>query len=125
MELSDFITEVLVQIASGVRDAQKEEKGKGCIIVPEGLKSFDKMNYGDGVHVSNVIFDIALSVNEQEQKRKGINVLSSFIGGGLNKNTENISSTISRISFSVQMILPRSKETLHDTKEGTTTKFFP
>ena len=114
MELDKFITETLKSVIKGIKESQEFAKENGARINPHLLSSSSSKNkpytfYGkeEGARlVSEIDFDIAISSsNEQENGVKGgINVMSVNFGGNL--SDKDVKGTVSRIKFSVNVVLP-------------------
>ncbi|TXC85526.1 hypothetical protein [Paraburkholderia azotifigens] len=104
MELSEFITETLVQIQTGVRDeiAKQNALGVSGAINPV---------FGDEVHAEHlqkVEFDVAVTVTVTDKSngggKAGIKVFSIELGGELSKSAEQ--STASRVKFAIPVVPP-------------------
>ena len=117
MELSKFISETINSIIKGVSDSQKYAEENGAIVNPEvSYKDIDKTTVSyfkdkDGASkVYNVDFDISVVTSENKEKEGGasINVYSIKAGGGVTKKENN--ENISKISFSVNIVLPTNNE---------------
>ena len=118
MKLDEFISESLKSLIKGIKDSQEFAKQNGAIINPEFdnrttiEKAIEKTNVlffedRDGAIAASVIdFDIAVTASTQQgaEMGAGITVLSLNIGG--NKNEKQIEETVSRIKFSVNIVLP-------------------
>ena len=114
MELDKFITETLNSVITGIKGSQEFAKENGARINPhirfyEGVNKQPYAFYGkeEGARaISTIDFDIAVSTsNAQESGVKGgINVMSVNIGG--NSSDKDSKETISRIKFTVNVILP-------------------
>ena len=113
MQLDEFITETLKSIIKGIKDSQDFAKDNGSIVNP--LKN----RYSEGTHikvgnrdegtvVSHIEFDIAVTASTKQESgvSGGINVLSLNIGGKTSEIENN--QTISRIKFSLEVLLPSS-----------------
>lgn len=85
MELKEFISHTLTQIAEGVQDAINASEGKGYLVCPAS-NAIGKD--------CNIHFDIA--VESETEGKTGIKVIS----GGISKRSAN------RISFDLMMTLP-------------------
>lgn len=85
MELKEFISNTLTQIAEGVQEAIDNSEGKGYVVSP----AVDKIGKSCNIH-----FDIA--VESETEGKAGIKV----VGGGISKRSAN------RISFNLTMTLP-------------------
>lgn len=101
MELGEFITETLVQIQTGVRDAITRQNTLGIqgainpVFGPVGAE-----------HTQNVEFDVAVTVTDKSNGggKAGIKVFSVELGGELSKSAEQ--STASRVKFAIPVIPP-------------------
>ncbi len=117
MNLADFITETLVQIINGVKKAQEGTKESGAAINPVGLYRIHDQLAGRGYHSGEVTetveFDEAVTVEEGTIKEKG-GGLVSVVSVGAKKHTEAHRSSISRIKFSVQALLPPGETSIRN-----------
>lgn len=113
MQLDTFITETLRAIIKGVKDAQEFAQENGARVNPHiGKWDFDKStttyfgNEEGARAVSTVDFDIAVTTSSEQETggHGGINVLSLKVGGKL--TDKDISETVSRIKFSINVALP-------------------
>lgn len=115
MVLKDFIKETLTQIVSGIEETNAEIVSKSAFVVSSNIQAskdnckikatIDKSrNY----HViSDVDFDVAISTQDSEKVQGGgqIQVLS-FLNLGSNGSSENLSSSVSRVKFTIPLALP-------------------
>ena len=113
MELDKFITETLNAVVKGVKNSQDFAKENGARINPHvGKWDLDRTKFTffgkeEGARtISSIEFDVAISSsNEQENGVKGgINVMSVNFGGNL--SDKDSKETVSRIKFSVNVVLP-------------------
>lgn len=117
MDLKDFVKNTLVQIVDGVLEAEDELREKGASANPVG-GYFDQKQVGgrnwthkDGV-TETVNFDVALTNSEKEGTSGGIGVLLGSINLGAKGQTEEVVTSVTRIKFSVQILLPKGKDLL-------------
>lgn len=114
MNLQDFIQETLVQIITGVKNAQDKIGESGASINPIGLYRMHDQLGGRGYHsgavTETVEFDVAVTVTEVESTKKGAGAFISVVALGAQKQTEAHSSSVSRIKFSVPALLPPGKD---------------
>jgi hypothetical protein len=108
MDLEMFIAETLRQIVKGIKMAQEHDDCKGAQINPTG-KGWDistKKSFPVDPASRQIEFDVAVTVTEGSEKKGGIGVFTGVLGisGQANSNTAN--SSVSRIKFSVPVILP-------------------
>ena len=104
MNLDAFISESLLEVLKGIKDAQEitNKRGAGVgVINPKWGNETDHYNYE-----SEVAFDIAISATEQKSGggKAGIKVVAIELGGGGNVSIEN--SHVSRISFKLRVAFP-------------------
>jgi len=117
LNLSDFVSDTILQIAKGIEKAKEELKDTDVLIVPttyDGIVRTDIVGYQRSVQ--NVDFDLSVTINKEEKlteenKKDGnakIQVVSIFnfsLGGGI--STENYEESIdknaivNRVKFSI------------------------
>jgi hypothetical protein len=108
MDLETFIAETLRQIVRGVETAQQHNDCKGAKISPKGkmLNMSSKTCSATDPAPRQIEFDVAVTVSEGSEKKAGIGVFSGVFGVGGQANSNAANSTISRIKFTVPVILP-------------------
>ena len=115
MELKDFVSSTLVEIAEGIKEAQDKCAEIGGIINPSNLGAQDEMYFiqhkaggirDERFYISNVEFDIALSNFEDTETKGGIGVLLSAVGLGVSSRDSFNVSEVTRVRFSVPVKLP-------------------
>ena len=107
MELKNFVKATLVQIAQGVKDAQGEVREIGGSVNP--YERYD--TGGMGTHLSRgvvqtVNFDVAITASEGCTSREGIGVVVASIALGKRNESNDQSSSVSRVQFEVPLALP-------------------
>jgi len=114
MDLKDFVKNTLVQIIDGVIEAENELEKKGATVNPIG-GHFDQKQLGgrtwsfkDGI-TETVEFDVALTSSEKEGTSAGIGVLLGSINLGTKGASEESITSVTRIKFSVPILLPKGK----------------
>jgi hypothetical protein len=115
VELKDFVKNTLVQIVDGVLEAEKELSQKGATVNPIG-GYFDQAQLGgrtwsfkDGI-TESVEFDVALTNSEKEGTAAGIGVLLGSINLGAKGSSEDTVTSVTRIKFSIPVLLPKGQE---------------
>ena len=107
MDLENFVKSTLVSIIGGIKQAQQSDSG-GLIAPQVGGHSFppNGVNNDQGVVSTVVQFEVAVSAEDTKSAdaKAGIKVLSAQLGGSL--ETENKNSNISKIKFSVPLVMP-------------------
>ena len=117
MDLKDFVKETLVQISSGVKEAQDAVRQLGGYANPAARVSPKQTDQShltqieSGQNVFMIDFDVAVNVSEEseagaEAKLKVASILS--LGGGGKAGTS--STATNRISFKVPLALPVDEE---------------
>lgn len=113
MDLQQFISQTLVQIVSGVKDAQKETNDTGAKINPSIHSSEASMaKHGilsSSMHeVAHIVeFDVALTVVEGTGTKGGIGVFAGAVTLGSSGQSKAENTSVSRVKFSVPVSLPK------------------
>ena len=114
MELRDFISNTLTQLIDGISSAQEYAKTKGATVNPteKFVSDFSKMSRTEkNLHLVNVIeFDVAVTVAEDKQLKGGIGIVVPELSLGYQGKLDSQKSAISRVQFSIPMILPTQKD---------------
>lgn len=112
MDLKDFVSETLIQIITGITEAQRSTQNSGAVINPrlvgdwrEGVKH-GLLLAASGKSASVVEFDVAVAVKEEAGKRGGVGVLAGPIAFGGQGQTTSENSLSSRIRYCVTVELP-------------------
>lgn len=108
MEINEFIQQTIQQIVDGVFETNNQLSEKGAYVPSKDIR-------GDGTTVRkegdvnkgviNVDFDIAVTVNESNEKGASLSIASVLNVGG-KKETKIESQIVNRISFSLPLVLP-------------------
>lgn len=113
MNLQDFISESLQQIAMGALDAHNKLTCKGGMI-PDTSIAVDKERFryiedGDGIKrlVQEIEFDIALTISEKDEDNigGGLKIASLFHVGADSKSCTG-NETVNRVHFKLPFVLP-------------------
>jgi hypothetical protein len=123
VELKDFIKKTLCEIVEGVQEAQIANAESGAVINPplsastgsnkDVLKASRQfLDSSDNSLIEQVRFDVAVTAEEQTKMEGGFNagIQVLGIGGKAGIDTNSLSSTVSRIQFSIAVKYPPSKE---------------
>ena len=119
MDLQNFITQTLVQIAKGVEGAVTELKDSSAIVNPRNVS---------GTHIENpnvfgyldtnkkylrvvqqIEFDVAVVASKGTETKGGIGIMVGSIGLGSQGKSDAENSSHSRIKFKIPMVLPFDK----------------
>lgn len=113
MDLRDFVSETLLQIADGVKQAQAKATEIGARVNPKltgGAVHAAQHGFlaASGAPAQIVQFDVALTVKEGSGTKGGIGIFAGAVtlGSSGQSNTEN--SSVSRVKFSVPLSFPES-----------------
>ncbi len=110
MELNKFISSSIIEIITGIKNAQNHLKIEGAIIVPD--TTYRKAMDGDLQErntkepVFHIEYDLAVTTVEGSQTNRGIGVLSSLISLGAQGQTEKTNESVSRLKFEIPVIYP-------------------
>ncbi len=116
MELQQFITQSLVQIAKGVAEAQTELVGHGTLINPEIENLFPSASGTPGNSlgwakadqkspVFMVDFDVAVTALDGTSTKGGIGVVAGVFALGSQGQSSNQNTSVSRLQFKVPIKL--------------------
>ena len=116
MDLNEFVSETLTQIFTGVQAAQNRVKEAGGKISPsQTCKIYGKDRLfvhvskdGEQQPLNNIEFDVALTTVEASGSEGKAGLTVWGMGAGVSGKTETSNSTVSRIKFSVPVVLPQS-----------------
>ena len=116
MELKDFVSQTLVQIAQGVASAQETVRNLGGFVNPTAHVSggaerhFGRMP-GNNQQVFLVDFDVGITINESLGTNAEAKLqVASFIKIGAGTSTGESQQTSNQIRFNVPLALPVDPE---------------
>ncbi len=114
MELREFITETLMQIAEGIEDAQKRLKDKGSeAIINTNMTETDVGHLVTGGRrrpVELIEFDVAILASEGTEAKGGIGLtVASLLNLEAGGKSSHSTGSESRIKFKVPMSYPMHK----------------
>jgi hypothetical protein len=111
MELKDFIKETITQIIEGVVEAQQEINKHGAEINPKKVQFNEDGKYNHYVSGKPhfVEFDIGLTSIQKSGSSEGIGVFLGALSLGKKNEDGNEHTAISRIKFSLPVVLPSGK----------------
>ncbi len=113
MDLKEFVSETIVSIVSGIKDAQVKSKELGASVNPGGLMrkseavsdncTWDNRNNNFSQPIS---FDIAITAEDTANAGAKVKVLSGIFGADLGgeKGSKNV--LASRVQFTVPVLFP-------------------
>lgn len=113
MDLKEFVSETLVSIVEGVKEAQDRTQGLECFVNPGGLMR-NTQNVADNQVWDNrtnnfaqqVVFDVAVTAEDTAKGGAKVKVLSGILGGDIGGEKGNKNSVASRVQFTVPVLLP-------------------
>jgi len=111
MQLEDFLSEALQQIARGIKSAQTGAGELGAAVNPamDPLHSgvIDGfIRTGTGLMIQIVKFDIAITATESTGTKGGVGVVTGMFNLGSSGNSHESTSAVSRLQFNVPVSLP-------------------
>ncbi len=111
MELKEFVSESIKQIIDGVNEAKQYGIENGATVNPRrwGWNSSNvqaKYDQETGAAIETIEFDVAVAVAEGTKTKGGIGVFMGAVGVGSQGQSDNQNSLVSRIRFSVPIVLP-------------------
>ena len=106
MELHEFVKETLVQIVSGVVEAQQSEvvSNSSGAIAPSGHEVSDK-----DLLTQEVRFDVGVTVDSGTATKGGVGVFVGPVGLGSQGSSKDTNASTHRVQFSIPIYLPSQK----------------
>lgn len=118
MDLQEFVTQSLVQIAKGIEKANEELRDSGAMINPLHItantgsaQTYARTGQPNKVHpdsriVEKVEFDVAVVAEAGEQTQAGLKIAVASIGIGAGGQSDKTNKSESRIRFAIPVVLP-------------------
>lgn len=114
MDLKEFVSESLIEIFEGAKDAQTKIKeiggevnpmptGDHSLLTKQGLFIAHEDNRKIGSYVE---FDVAVTITEDTGKKAGIGIVAGIFGAGTSAQESKADTSLSRIKFKVPIVLP-------------------
>jgi len=110
MDLKEFVSEAISQVVNGISEAQANTADTSAKVNPELLKRGGEPEMGftpTSAGMASVLqFDIAITAEEGTDTKGGIGVATGVFNLGSAGASSAQSSTVSRLQFSVPVVLP-------------------
>jgi hypothetical protein len=120
MELKEFVKTVITQLVEGVIETQKEVENKGAYVNPIGFcPDKNTIMINQTYHpIGIVAFEVGLTTTSAEEKTGKVNVFLSVVGGGTESAKGISNEAVTRIKFSIPVMLPVAKHSEHKIKNN-------
>jgi len=114
MDLKTFISETLIQVVEGVKEAEMKTKAHGAEIAPKKLWDANQVakkdvvyQQGDGTQRvgTEVNFNVSIQAGGKDGSSSGIGVVTGIFGVGKKGETEATKDSVHRIEFTVTVLL--------------------
>jgi hypothetical protein len=110
IELKDFIHQALVQIVTGVKDAQDDIEATNAEISPTGLfftkEGGTRVIYKPGRGIVQIAeFDVALATTKDAEGKAKIGVILGDFGLGAKGRIRRKKESVNRVKFTVPILL--------------------
>jgi len=112
INLQDFVAETIKQIVNGVAISQQHAETVGAYVNPPLLQYASgvlKVNTKTLPEPTMIEFDIAVTTTESDNLKGGMGIFVTGIGIGYQGQKESLGSEVSRIKFSIPLVLPTQK----------------
>jgi hypothetical protein len=111
MKLQEFVTETLREIIVGVKEAQMYAKDNAAQVNPMMSRNtppgmYNPGNLGDFSPVEKIDFDVAVTSTDTTETQAGAGIFVAAFGLGVKDKSDTVNSCVSRIKFSVPLVLP-------------------
>lgn len=110
MNLKEFTTQTLVQIAEGVNEVNRQLKPIGGFVPNVKIGNSRRFVSDTQEDIVDVEFDVAITTTESDGKSggAGIKVVAFNVGGNVESKSEN--QTISRVKYTLPLVLKKNEE---------------
>ena len=108
MESKDFIKQTLIDITTGVSEAQEAIKDSGAYINPKGFTGGEALSIGfndNSRNVQKIKMSVGVNAVENSEMKGGIGVITVF-SAGLSGKISDVNSVTNRIEFEIPISLP-------------------
>jgi hypothetical protein len=112
MDLKEFTKETITQIVSAVREANEQINDFGASIPTDyfqGSKAITSFKDGEK-NIIDIEFDVAVSAVESANVGGGAGIKVAAFNIGLGTNSQNENSTLSRVKFTLPLVLPEKSK---------------
>ncbi|WP_273087844.1 hypothetical protein [Capnocytophaga gingivalis] len=107
MNLEEFIKESISNIIRGVECSQKELENTNAVINPSIINEKGFIDYSGKRKVIDVRFDVAVTVEDIDEGKKGFRIaVADIISLGAKSQEKTANQVISRIAFEIPLLLP-------------------
>lgn len=126
MELEEFVKTVLIQVLTGVREAQKDS-AVGAFVVSgkdggHELPKNSRVSSSARLKSTIIDFDVAISVESSDKMHGNGGLKVMGIGGSIDGEVASKDTRVSRIQFGIPVLLPQNErnwyEELHSGEQG-------
>ena len=109
MELRNFISQTLLDVITGVVDAQS--KSVPGTVVPSGVKEAYKAVEVGISELQVIEFEVAVKADERSGSEAKISIVAAFAGGSVKGDSGKTSGHVATLKFRIPIRLPVSKAT--------------
>jgi hypothetical protein len=112
MDIKEFTRETITQIVSAVREANELISDSGALIPTDyyqGSKAITSFKDGEK-NIIDIEFDVAVSAVESAKVGGGAGIKVASINFGLGADSQNENSTLSRVKFTLPLVLPEKSK---------------
>jgi hypothetical protein len=117
MELKNFVRSVIIELVTGLKEANEAVKDSGALVNPAHVfplkEDFGHLfghitKYQVERAVHKIDFDVAVTASEEKETKGGIGIAVATLGIGASGKSDTAQSTMSRIRFSVPIAYPEN-----------------
>lgn len=103
MNLKDFVSQTLVDIMDGVKDAQaRTSPGQ---VIPYVVKTFEAVEHGVS-EIQTVMFQVSVRAEEKKGSEVRISVVTALVGGGVKGESSQSDGHTATLTFKVPVRFP-------------------
>ena len=114
MELKDFVSQSLLQIFEGVKEAQAKANDSKGSIAPAGYRTSNKeipnhpsvVGFIHSTPVISVEFDVSVTTQDTSKEKVGLGIFVAALAMGGQIGSESLNNQLNRLRFSIPVMLP-------------------
>lgn len=107
MELKEFIKQTITDIKDAISELNQESESDNAVVTPQNIDDL-KHPKTEGTHrnVTDIQFDLSLSVMEEKGKEGKLGVMNSIVSLGGTAKTGATHENVNRIQFTIPVCFP-------------------
>lgn len=102
MELKEFITQTILDVAGGIRDAKEKLPNNYSGWKPQS----ERQHYEEQEKQIDISFALTIGETSSAGNKSGLSVIFATIGAGVKTETGQTSQETNKVSFTIPIVVP-------------------